>query len=195
MPYTYRTAEAKRKAVLRLSFTALFAALVASGTFIAFPPFPYSPVPVVLQNFFVLLAGLVLGPVSGTASVALYLAAGTLGAPVFAGGSGGIVHLAGPTGGFLFGYLLSAFTAGIIAGTPKAGKKIPLWRVFLAAFPGLLVVYIPGVTRLKFAMGGPWTDALITGLVPFIPGDIVKGIMASLVAPRLRRAAADRLDI
>ncbi|MDR1106275.1 MAG: biotin transporter BioY [Treponema sp.] len=192
MTEKYRTV--KKKAVLRLSFTALFAALIASGAFIAFPPFPYSPVPVVLQNFFVLLSGLALGPVQGSAAVILYLAAGTLGAPVFAGGSGGIVRLAGPTGGFLFGYLLSAFTAGITAGTPRAGKKTPPWRVAAAVFLGLLAAYIPGVARLKFALGGPWTDALLAGFVPFIPGDIIKGIMAALVAPRLRRAAARYLD-
>ncbi|MDR0601757.1 MAG: biotin transporter BioY [Treponema sp.] len=189
-----RAVPVKRKAVLRLSLAALFAALIAAGTFIAVPPFPYSPVPIVLQNLFALLSGLILGPITGSAAVALYLLAGALGAPVFAGASGGFVHLMGPTGGFLFGYLLSAFSAGIIAGSPSAGKKTPLWRIILAAVAGLLAVYVPGVVRLKFALDGTWSKALLAGFVPFIPGDIIKGVIAVIAAPRLRRAAGDLLD-
>ena len=96
----------KRKTVTALTLTALFAALIAAGTFISIP-LPFSPVPIVLQNLFTVLAGLILGPALGAAAVALYLAAGIIGAPVFAGATGGIVRLIGPTGGFLIGYFLA----------------------------------------------------------------------------------------
>ena len=182
----------RRKTVTGLTMAALFAALIAAGTFISIP-LPLSPVPVVLQNLFALLAGLVLGPALGSAAAALYLAAGIIGAPVFAGASGGIVRLIGPTGGFLIGYLLAAFTAGLIAGVPLPERKTAGWRIILAAFAGLLVVYAPGVAWLKISTGRTWAAAFTAGFIPFIAGDIVKGLVAAALAPRLRRAAADLL--
>jgi biotin transport system substrate-specific component len=169
----------------------MFAALIAAGTFIAIP-LPFSPVPVVLQNLFSLLAGLTLGPVLGAAAVGLFLAAGLIGAPVFAGSSGGIARLLGPTGGFLVGYLLSALTAGLICGRPRRGTRLPLWRLILAVLAGLLVIYVPGLIRLRFALGS-WAKALAAGCIPFIAGDALKGIVAVLAAPRLRGPVADRL--
>jgi biotin transport system substrate-specific component len=185
--------ETKRKAITGLTLTALFAALIAAGTFIAIP-LPFSPVPIVLQNLFALLGGLILGPVLGGAAAALYLIAGAVGAPVFAGATGGFVHFFGPTGGFLIGYLFSAIAAGLIAGPPKNGTKTPLWRIILATAVGLLVVYVPGVIRLKYVIDKPWTTALAWGFLPFVIGDALKGIAAVLIAPRLRRAAAVHLD-
>jgi biotin transport system substrate-specific component len=184
---------AKRKNITSLTLTALFAALIAAGTFISIP-LPFSPVPIVLQNLFALLAGLILGPFLGSAAVGLYLAAGALGAPVFAGASGGFVRFLGPTGGFLFGYLLAALTAGLIAGRPRPGVKTPLWRIILAALAGFLIIYAPGIVRLKFAIDKPWAAAIAAGFTPFIAGDLLKGIVAVIVAPRLRRIAAEHLS-
>jgi biotin transport system substrate-specific component len=152
----------------------------------------FSPVPVTLQNLFAALAGLCLGPCMGSLSVALYLAAGALGAPVFAGASGGIVRLLGPTGGYLLGYLAAALVAGLIAGTPRTDKPSPLWRLILAAAAGLLVVYIPGLLRLKQLMGLGWAEALVGGVLPFLPGDAAKVAAAALIAPRLRRIIAEQ---
>jgi biotin transport system substrate-specific component len=179
-----------RTVIASITVTALFAALIAGGTFVAVP-LPFSPVPIVLQNLFVVLAGLTLGPVRGAGAAALYLLAGALGAPVFAGAAGGIAHFAGPTGGFLAGYFLAALTAGLIAGSPKPGA-LPPFRIILAAVPAFLVVYIPGVIRLK-SFTGSWTGALAAGILPFLPGDAVKAILAAAAAPRLRRAAANIL--
>ncbi|GHV90541.1 BioY family transporter [Spirochaetia bacterium] len=183
---------AKRRAITGITLVALFGALTAAGTFISIP-LPFSPVPIVLQNLFALLAGLILGPVLGAAAVGLYLIAGTIGAPVFAGATGGIARLIGPTGGFLFGYILAAFTAGLIAGRPRPDVKTPLWRIIIAAAAGLLIVYVPGVIRLKFALDAGWGKALGAGFFPFIIGDAIKAVIAVIIAPRLRRAAADQL--
>jgi biotin transport system substrate-specific component len=107
---------------LFLVYGALFAALISAGAFVSVP-LPFSPVPIVLQNFFVVLAGLVLGPLWGAFSVALFLLAGALGVPVFAGASGGIAVFARPTGGFLLGYLPGAFLSGLLAGSPQVLKE------------------------------------------------------------------------
>ena len=177
------------KLLVKITLTALFAAFTAAGAFIAVP---IGPVPIVLQNLFALLSGLILGPFLGSAAVGLYLLAGALGLPVFAGGSGGIARFAGPTGGFLVGYLLAALISGIIAGKP--GATIPRLRLIAAVALGFIIIYVPGVVWLKISRSLDWAKALLAGFVPFIPGDILKGIAAVLIAPRLRRTAADFLD-
>lgn len=184
---------ARRRHILGITLTALFAALIAAGTFISIP-LPFSPVPIVLQNLFALLSGLVLGPAPGGAAVAVYLAAGAIGAPVFAGAAGGFVHFLGPTGGFLYGYFLAAITAGLIAGRPRAGTKTPVWRIIAAAAAGFLIVYVPGLVQLKAVTGLPWGGTLIAGCLPFLPGDAVKAVVAVLVSPRFRKLTADMFD-
>jgi len=181
----------QRKFITALVLTALFAALICAGAFIAFP---LGPVPIVLQNFFTLLSGLVLGPFLGAAAVGLFIIAGAIGVPVFSnnGSAMGIARLMGPTGGFIFGYLLGAFAAGLVLGVPKQGEKIKIWRLALAAVLGLLVVYIPGLIRLKFFLD-TWPKTFASGFFPFLIGDAVKGVVAALITPRLRRATARQL--
>ncbi|GHT74188.1 BioY family transporter [Spirochaetia bacterium] len=183
----------KRKAIVRTTLTALFAALTAAGSFISIP-LPFTPIPIVLTNFFVVLSGTVLGPVMGALALALYLVAGAIGAPVFAGGTGGFARLLGPSGGFLTGYLFAAALAGLIAGRPRAGVKTPLWRLILAVAAGLLVVYVPGLLQLKAVTGQEWPVVIAGGFLPFLIGDGIKGAAAVLIAPRLRALTADLLD-
>ena len=205
-PAEIQRAPNSSKLLVRIAFIALFAALTGAGAFIAIP---VGPVPIVLQNIFAVLAGVVLGPVMGGAAVGLYLLAGIIGLPVFAGGTGGIARFAGPTGGFLIGYFLAALVAGLIAGKPFRNSSIRnsskgrsensrlaagLPRLITAVAAGLLVVYVPGVLWLKISGGLSWTRALLAGFVPFIIGDILKGGAAVLIAGRLRRAGADFLD-
>ena len=189
-----RDSRAQTKLLIGTSLIALFAAITAAGAFIAIP---IGPVPIVLQNLFALLSGLVLGPLMGAAATGLYLLAGILGLPVFAGGAGGIARFAGPTGGFLVGYFLAAVTAGAIAGRPYnrvQNHKSSLLRIIAAVIAGLLIVYVPGVIWLKISRNLGWAKALLAGFVPFIIGDVFKGIAAVLIAPRLRRTAADFLN-
>ena len=183
----------QRRTIVRIALTALFAALTAAGTFIAIP-FPGSPIPIVLQNLFALLSGLILGPLLGGAAVGLYLIAGAIGAPVFSGASGGFARFFSPTGGYLIGYLLMAIVAGCVVGRPEGNYKIPLWRIVLGIIAGILVVYVPGVIRLKFALDDTWQGAITKGFLPFILGDTIKGIVAGIITPRLRRVMADHLD-
>jgi len=160
--------------------------MTAAGALVVLP---IGPVPIVLQNLFAVLSGLILGPLLGSAAVGLFLLSGIIGLPVFAGGAGGIARFAGPTGGFLIGYLLAALTSGLIAG--RGSTKIPLLRIILAVIAGFLVIYIPGIVWLKISRNLNWIKALMAGFIPFIAGDILKGIAAVIAAPRLRRIASD----
>ena len=183
---------AGKKIILGVSFTALFAALISAGAFVSIP---IGPVPIVLQNLMALLAGLILGPFLGGAAVALFLLAGALNLPVFAGGTGGIARFLGPTGGYLAGYFIMAVAAGLIAGRPAPGRKRDSYpRMVIAVVAGFLIVYVPGVSWLKLTAGYGWAKAAGAGFVPFIIGDCVKAAAAICIAPRLRRAAADYLD-
>jgi biotin transport system substrate-specific component len=177
-----------RSHLLHLALSALFAAIICAGAFVSVP-LP-GLVPIAIQNMFSVLAGLVLGPLWGMLSVALYMAAGAVGAPVFAGAQGGFVVFASPPGGYLWGYLIAAGLAGLIAGSPKAGRRDALPRMIIAVAAAMLVVYVPGVIQLKFLLHLPWKGALVSGVVPFLIGDAIKGAVLVLVAPRLRRVAA-----
>jgi biotin transport system substrate-specific component len=166
--------------IQNLVLASLFAALTAVGAFIAIP---IGPVPIVLQNLFVMLMGLMLGPRWGVAGVAAYLLAGALGLPVFAGGTGGIGRFVGPTGGYLVGYLPSVAIIGWLA---QRGR--PRWLFdALAVIAGTLMLYIGGVSWLKIVTGMTWGKTLMVGMVPFLPGDIAKMIAAVMMVGALRQ--------
>ena len=170
--------------IRRTVLTAIFTALIAAGAYAAIP---IGPVPIVLTTFFVLLSGLLGGFRIGLYSTAAYLLLGILGLPVFAGGAGGFAVLIGPTGGYLAGYLLAASTAGLLYRPGKNSshtKKIIL--AGLAALTGSIMIYIPGVPWLKMALGFDWNKALQAGMLPFIPGDILKAAAAVALAVTLK---------
>lgn len=160
-------------------YASLFAALTAAGAFIAIP---IGPVPIVLQNFFVLLCGLLLGSRWGLASVGIYLLAGTLGLPVFAGGTGGIGRIIGPTGGYLLGYLPAVFVAGLIVEKTKPGPFFDLTAMICAS----IILYGCGLTWLKIITGLTWGKTLALGMYPFLLGDALKIAAAVPVVKMLR---------
>ena len=160
-------------------YASLFAALTAVGAFIAIP---IGPVPIVLQNMFVFLAGLILGSRWGLASVAVYLLAGACGLPVFAGGLGGIGRLIGPTGGYLIGYLPTVFLIGLISARTLSNVFFDV----LAMICGSLVLYACGITWLKLITGMTLAKALAVGMFPFLIGDAVKIAAAAAIAKALR---------
>jgi biotin transport system substrate-specific component len=166
----------------RLALACLFTALCGAGAFISLP-FPGSPVPLVVQNLFVVLAGLLLGPVEGLASVVLFLVLGALGFPVFAGGRGGLAHFAGPTGGYLIGYLAAAVLAGLLA------RRRGLAGTIAGAAVGFLVILAFGALRLKFLKNVGWGKAAAIGILPFLIGDGIKAVIAVLLSLRLGRLA------
>ena len=162
-------------------YASLFTALVIIGGYLSFP-IPLSPVPIVLSDFFVLLAGLFLGASWGLASIGLFIFLGALGLPVFAGGKAGSAILFGPTGGFLFSFLACAFVIGLISGKGKPSMIKDLG----ALIAGNGLIYAIGVPWLKVVLNLTWGKALAAGLFPFIPGAIIKIIVALGLAQVLR---------
>ena len=193
----------KNKSVLKISFIALFAAIICVGCFIRIP---LGVIPIVLQNVLCILCAVLLGGVLGGAPAALFLLAGLIGLPVYSGGTGGLAVWLGPTGGFLPGYLLGAIAAGFIAGKPDVGEKKltagVVVRVSVAVVAGLVILYIPGVIRFSY-----WATAagkvpvektalaytMAACVIPYIPGDILKAVIAIPVALKLRPVLAQYL--
>lgn len=161
--------------------SALFAALTAVGAAVAFP-LAFSPVPVTLQTFFVVLAGAVLGPVWGPVSQLAYLAAGVSGLPVFAGGLAGPGALLGPTGGYLVGFVLGAWTAGLLT---RAGSSWP--RLTFGLLAAHAVIFLFGTSHLVVFVGSAWDRAFLLGVAPFLPGTVFK-TAAAVALLRSRRA-------
>ncbi len=138
------------------------------------------PVPITGQTFAVLLAGAVLGSVRGALSQLTYLAIGATGIPFWfaAGGVPGIARLLGPTGGYLLGFVAGAFITGWLA---EKGWDRSVWKTALAMLAGNVVIYVFGLSRLAFFV--PKNSILQVGLYPFIAGDAIKLVAASLALP------------
>lgn len=175
--------------VKSITFVALFTALIAVCGFISIPV-PGTPIPIVLQNMMVVLVGLLLGPLMGTCSTLLFLLLGAVGLPIFSGGGGGIARFLGPTGGFLYGYLLATLVSGLIARKPKIDKKTPLWILIIASFLGYVVMYIPGVIHFMLTMNATFSKTLTLCVIPYIPLDLVKMVLCIAIAATLRQKCA-----
>jgi len=159
----------------------LFVALCARVTV----PLPFTPVPLTLQNFAVLLVGLVLGSRRGAIALALYLMEGALGLPVFSSGLGGVARLLGPTGGYLMAYPLAAFLSGWIAERGRKGFN----RGVTAATAGDIVLFAGGLAWLAVWTHGSWLQAANFGLYPFVFAELAKVLAAAGLAARLPRLA------
>jgi biotin transport system substrate-specific component len=146
-------------------------------------PLPFTPVPLSLVNFGVLLVGLSLGSRRGFAAAALYLSWGAMGLPVFASaGPGGFAQMLGPTGGYLWSYPLVAFLAGWIA--ERGGASFV--RNLAAAMAGEVVLFAAGISWLAI-MTHSWRQAAFFGLYPFLFAEVSKVMVAAAAALRLRR--------
>ena len=141
-------------------------------------PLPFSPVPLTGQTFGVSLSGALLGPRLGALAMLLYLAEGGLGLPFFAGGTGGTARLLGPTGGYLLSYPLAAWITGALA--VRGWDRRPP-TMLAAMLLGSLVIYALGAAFLSRFVG--IHHALWMGVLPFLPGDAVKALLAAGLLP------------
>ena len=191
--------------------TALFAALISAGYFINIPLI--GGVPVTVQDMMAMLSGLLLGPLYGSAAVLIFLILGSIGIPVFSGKGGINIILNGPTGGFLAGYLFGALIGGLIIyfGLEKYRKrkessvsensenaeinknyspKKDIYEVLIilsAALAATVIVFALGIIRFHLLLPNKtFREVLLITLVPFIPGNIIKIVIMTILTKKLR---------
>ena len=154
----------------------LFLALCAQLSF----HLPFTPVPITLQTLAVLLTGAALGSRRGGLAMIVYLLEGAAGLPFFENGTGGLVHLIGVTGGYLWAFPIAAFVVGLLC---ERGLDRRILTSAFAMLPGTLIIYAIGVSWLAIALHISFATALVFGLVPFIPGDLLKLVIAAALLP------------
>ncbi|MFN8384782.1 MAG: biotin transporter BioY [Anaerolineales bacterium] len=142
-------------------------------------PLPFSPVPITGQTFAVLLVGALLGSKRGAAAMLAYIAQGAAGLPFFAGGASGFGILTGATAGYLAGFIVAAYVVGLLA---ERGMERSFKTSIVPFLVGTVIIYAFGVTWLSTIVGG-FGKAIELGLLPFIVGDILKLLAASVALP------------
>lgn len=162
-----------------LVYTALMTAIICVLGLVPSIPLPIMPVPIVLQNIGIFLAGIILGRKYGALSVIVFLLLAATGLPVLSGGRGGIGVFAGPSAGFLFLYPVVAYLIGLVR--DRYLDRINFTILFVATLVvGILLLDIVGTIIMGFIIHIPVSKAVVLSLT-FMPGDIVKGIIASLI--------------
>ncbi len=156
--------------------SSIFLALCAQVSF----HIPFTPVPITLQTLAVVLTGAALGSKRGALAMLLYLAEGAAGLPVFAGGTGGFIHLIGFTGGYLWSYPIAAFVTGLLC---EKRLDRSFQTSIIAMLPATVIIYALGVPWLAVVMHLTLTQALLAGMFPFIPGDLLKLVIATALLP------------
>lgn len=169
----------RNRVLVGLALIVFFANFIALSARLAIP-LPFSPVDVTGETLVVLLAGLALGPRRGMASVLVFLAEGAAGLPVFQGATGGAPMLVGPTGGYLWGFVLAAGLVGFLA---ERGAARRTGTLLLALVAGNLLIYLVGAGWLSVLLPGGVVAGVTAGILPFLPGDAVKCLIAAGVLP------------
>ncbi len=170
------------KALSRTIGVLVFAVFMSLGAFVRIP-LPFSPVPITLQTFFVLLSGACLGGNLGGFSQLIFIFAGITGLPVFAGAGSGLLYLLGPTGGYILGFVLASLFIGRSIKYSQRG----IFSVFVLFCLADLILLACGTLWLKAILGYPFTKSALVGFLPFIPGDLLKASAAAFIYYRLAR--------
>ena len=170
----------KKLTTYQMAFTAVMAAMLCVlGPLTV----PIGAIPISLANFVICLAAWLLGPRFGTLSVAIYLVIGLVGVPVFSGYGAGIAKVAGPTGGYLVGYLLLAFIGGLVI---EKSKGQPVLSA-LGLIAGDAACYVLGTAWFVFQMQCELSYALAVCVYPFIALDLAKIVVSCIVGALLRK--------
>jgi biotin transport system substrate-specific component len=180
--YTYEADIISNKAAVYAIGVLFFVLATALGAYVRIPV-AGSPVPITLQTLFVMLSGAVLGRRLGSLSQLCYLVLGAAGLPIFQGYSFGASYLLGPTGGYIVGFFFAAYLIGRMINTGNRRASF----VIASFTAGSLVVYAFGILWLTFLYGVSITKAFSIGVLPFIPGDILKILFAALVYSGISR--------
>lgn len=170
-----------KEMVLTGAFAAIFCILAPISL-----PIPISPVPISLTNLVLYFALYILGMRRGCISYLVYLLIGFVGLPVFSGFTGGAGKLLGPTGGYLFGFVFLALISGFFLERYSERAGI----CFLAMAAGTAVCYVFGSLWLSYQAKMPLAGAFSAGVIPFIPGDLCKIVLALLLGSQLKKRLA-----
>ncbi|GAA3765135.1 biotin transporter BioY [Terriglobus aquaticus] len=175
---TSHAAQSRGALWLRKASLALLGSLAVAVAAHVSVPLPFTPVPLTLQPMAVLLVGMLAGPALGCATMLLYLAEGAMGLPVFSPhGPGGLLQLAGPTGGFLWSYPLVAMIAGTLY--PALRSRRPFLAAVFACLAATVVLFAAGASQLALLSHAGVRTVLNAAVIPFLPGEIVKILAAS----------------
>ncbi len=187
LPYVplVKTLWPKRSLARDLALVLLGSLFVALTARVAIP-LPFTPVPITGQTLGVLLVGAALGSRLGFFALLAYLAEGAMGLPVFAGGTGGVARILGPTGGYLLAFPLAAGLVGLLV--ERLGLDRSFLGTLLAMLAGNLLIYLLGLSWLGAWLTGvgkfQGVGALLAmGMLPFLPGDLIKAVLAALLLP------------
>jgi biotin transport system substrate-specific component len=176
------------KRLCRLLAVGVFIILTTLSAFVRIP-LPFTPVPLTLQTFFVLLSGALLGRKLGVITQAAYMFLGFTGQSVFTGAGSGSLYLLGPTGGYIAGFVLASFFAGSFL----SQEKQSLLAVFIKLLTADFIILFSGIFWLKISLSCPWNKAFLLGFLPFVLGDILKVTLATVVYNKMRARIKEAL--
>ncbi len=171
-----------------LTLVALFAALIAALGLIPQLTLAFG-VPITAQSLGVMLCGTVLGAKRGALAVLLFVLLVALGLPLLAGGRGGLGVFVSPTAGFVVGFPFAAFMTGLVVENWRQGS-LALVAGVAAVFGGIVVLYAFGISGLAWSLDKPLSEAALL-VTAFIPGDLIKAVLAGVITAALARARPD----
>jgi biotin transport system substrate-specific component len=175
-----------------ITLISLFSALTAIGAFISIP---LGPVPITLQTLFVLLAGFLLGPRSAAMSQLIYISIGLVGLPIFSGFTGGLQSVLKPSFGFLVGFVVASIVASVLSRRNHSIKSL-----FMAGAAATISMYLIGIPYMAFILnhvmdsGFSFMAILNMGLLLFLPGDLLKLVLATYIGSRLRKVLQKKIE-
>jgi biotin transport system substrate-specific component len=176
------------KRLCRLLAVGVFITLTALSAFVRIP-LPFTPVPLTLQTFFVLLSGALLGRKLGVFAQAAYVLLGLTGQQVFTGAGSGSLYLLGPTGGYIVGFVLASFFAGSFL----IKEKQSAFAVFIKLLAADFMILFSGMLWLKVSLSCGLSKAFLLGFLPFVLGDILKVALATIVYHKMRARIKEAL--
>lgn len=173
---------AKRNKVGDITTIGLMVALLCVSSYIAFP-LPFTPIMITSQTIIINLIALTMSVKNSALSIIVFYFIGAIGLPVFSGGRSGIGTLIGPSGGYFLGFLITVIIISLIKGKNLNFKK----SIILTVFVGMTIIYICGAAWMGYYNGLSFMENIKVSILPFIPGDLIKCVLASFIGVRLNK--------
>lgn len=171
-----------QSSVRKMTLTGVCVALLAASAYISFP-LPFTPAMVTALTIMVYFVAFVMTPKEAGLTLLIYLLLGIVGVPVFVGGTSGIAKIIGPTGGFNIGFLVAAMVMSAVRGKSHDFKKLIMTGIFV----GMPIIYIGGCISMYAVNRVSVWATLLTAVIPFLFGDVVKVVIAAMMAVRVSK--------